>query len=37
VLDAKYSTYGYYDPWGAGNYVIPAATRNWLLGVRYQF
>ncbi len=37
ALDARYCTSGYYDAWGAGNYVIPAATRNWLLGVRYQF
>jgi iron complex outermembrane receptor protein len=37
LLDAKYETSGYYDGWGAGNYKIPAATRNFLLGVHYDF
>lgn len=40
VLDTEYETSGYFvDPaWGgAGNTVIPAATRNWLLGVQYRF
>jgi iron complex outermembrane receptor protein len=37
VLDAEYETWGYYDPWGAGNYKLPAATRNFLVGVNYDF
>jgi iron complex outermembrane receptor protein len=37
VLDARYATSGYYDGWGAGNYVIPAAGRNFLAGATYEF
>lgn len=37
LLDAEYETSGYYDAWGAGNYKIPAAKRNILLGVEYVF
>jgi len=37
VLGAEYATYGWYDGWGEGNYTVPAATRNWLAGVRYAF
>jgi iron complex outermembrane receptor protein len=28
VLNQKYLTSGYYDPWSGANYVFPAATRN---------
>ncbi len=37
ALDTEYETYGYYDPWGAGNYMFPAAGRHFLLGVRHEF
>ena len=37
LLDAEYETWGYYDPWGAGNYKLPAATRNFLISVNYDF
>ncbi len=40
VLDAEYATGGYWDEWDAadpGNHVFPAAGRNWLAGVRYEF
>ncbi|MBN2170912.1 MAG: TonB-dependent receptor [Candidatus Krumholzibacteriota bacterium] len=37
LLDEEYETWGYYDPWGVGNAKIPAATRHFLLGVRYEF
>lgn len=40
VLDAAYATGGYWDEWDAadpGNHVFPAAGRNWLAGVRYEF
>jgi len=37
LLDEEYETWGYYDPWGAGNYKMPAATRNFLVGVNYSF
>ncbi|MCP4546945.1 MAG: TonB-dependent receptor [bacterium] len=37
ALDVKYATSGYFDGWEAGNYFMPAATRNFLLGVHYEF
>ncbi len=37
VMDARYETGGYYDGWGAGNYYLPAAGRNYLAGVRCEF
>jgi iron complex outermembrane receptor protein len=37
VLDEEYETSGYYDGWGAGNYKLPAAGRNFLVGVHYDF
>ncbi len=37
LLDEEYETWGYYDPYGAGNYKLPAATRNWLAGITYDF
>ena len=37
LLDAKYATSGYYDGYGAGNYYLPAAGRNFLAEVRYDF
>jgi iron complex outermembrane receptor protein len=33
----EYETWGYHDPFGAGNYKLPAATRNVLAGVTYDF
>jgi iron complex outermembrane receptor protein len=37
VLDEKYETSGYYDAWFATNVRIPAAERNALVGVEYEF
>lgn len=37
ALDVEYATWGYYDPYGAGNYVVPAAKSHFLLGVRHAF
>ena len=37
LLDAEYETWGYYDPWGAGNYKVPAAGRHFLLELRHEF
>ncbi len=37
LFDEEYETWGYYDPYGAGNYKLPAATRNWLAGITYDF
>lgn len=36
VLGAQYETCGYYDGWGEGNYKVPAAERNFLVGVRLE-
>ncbi len=42
ILDEKYETAGYYDPWGGpdesgGNYYWPAAGRNFMARVRVGF
>ncbi len=42
VLDKKYETAGYYDPWGGpdwsgGNYYFPGAERNYMMGLRAKF
>jgi iron complex outermembrane receptor protein len=39
LLDAEYETWGYYDEYAevAGNQKLPAATRNFLVGVDYRF
>lgn len=37
VLNRKYYTAGYYDEWAAENYLIPAATRNFLLSLKLFF
>ncbi len=37
ALDVEYESSGYYDAWGAGNTVIPAAKSHFLLGVGYEF
>ncbi|MFH1844657.1 MAG: TonB-dependent receptor, partial [bacterium] len=37
VLDAEYETTGYYDTWGSENLKLPAAGRNYLVGVHYDF
>ena len=37
LFDEEYETWGYYDPYGAGNYKLPAATRHYLAGVTYDF
>lgn len=42
VMDKKYETAGYYDPWGGAdwsgaNYYWPAAERNLMVGLRVGF
>lgn len=42
ILDEKYETAGYYDPWGGqdwsgANYYWPAAGRNFVAGLRLGF
>jgi iron complex outermembrane recepter protein len=37
ALDVEYASSGYYDAWGDGNTVIPAAKSHFLLGVGYEF
>jgi iron complex outermembrane recepter protein len=42
ILDKKYETAGYYDPWGGddwsgANYYFPGAERNFMLGIRAEF
>ena len=36
VFNKKYYTAGYYDAWAGENYYWPAATRNWIAGLRFQ-
>jgi iron complex outermembrane receptor protein len=35
--DTEYETYGYYDGWNGGNHYIPGPSRNFALGVDYDF
>lgn len=35
--DVEYETSGYYNGWGEGNYYIPAAGRNFAVGLDYDF
>ena len=37
LLDDKYESSGYYDPWSGGNMFIPAADRHFLIGLHYSF
>ena len=37
LLDDRYESSGYYDPWSGGNMFIPAADRHFLVGLHYSF
>ncbi len=37
LFDEEYATNGYYDGWAGSNFVIPAAERNFLAGLRARF
>lgn len=37
LLNREYETWGYYDAWNGGNHLIPAADRNMMVGVDYNF
>lgn len=37
LLDEEYETNGYYDSWAGANFKIPAAKRNFMVGVEYPF
>jgi iron complex outermembrane receptor protein len=37
LLDEKYETAGYYDPWSETAFFYPAAPRNFYLGVSFYF
>ncbi len=36
IFNRAYYTAGYYDAWAGENYYWPAATRNWIAGLRFQ-
>ena len=37
ILDEKYETAGYYDPWSETAFYYPAAPRNYYLGINFYF